>query len=637
MTIAGRLLCLSSLAVVFGTHTVAASAATEPEPFPQITAETPLGGTDEVFIDGVIAGVLAEQKSPGAAVAVVRNGRVRLVKGYGYADVGGTQRVNEDTLFRVGSISKVFVWLAVLQQVEAGRIDLDGDVNDYLRSLRIPDESRAGAGLPPVTIRHLMTHAAGFDDRLFGLFSLQPPESLGERLAARIPARLWPPNARRAYSNWGTALAAHVVETASGLSWEDYARRYLFRPLDQKSISFRQPLDNDLAVNAARGYRRQGGIWKPQDFEYVSLPPAGALSASAAAIAELAVELARPDRTRVFNSVAAKHLLYQTNPDFDAGPGFRVTHGLYDMSRGSVPALGHGGATMLFHSRLVVWPETRAALFVSMNAAESALVIDAVVAAVAQHWGYQQTNQRPPITHDGARFAGYYAAARASHEGPDRLLGLASGVDVTTDPVNGDLLLRRAMPPGLVRMHAVDGLVFEEVQGWRRAQFIESGGNVVGLRFNSVPVIEYFRADHPRRLGLAALAIVFVNVAVWVAWPWTWLFNRREPRGAGQWRATLVAMAVSALLLGFAFWWLNALADPTELLIDGYRALDWLLWIPVAAAALLVVQLALLVKVWRTPFWWFARRLHYTALTVANGAFLGWCWLWNLHPEGLIA
>ena len=114
----------------------------------------------EPFVDGVIGGLQESHQVAGVTVAVVHDGEIALAKGYGYADAARLASVDPDkTLFRSGSISKVFTWTAVMQLVERGRLELDTDVNEYLTQFQIPEAFGA-----PVTLRHIMSHTAGFED-----------------------------------------------------------------------------------------------------------------------------------------------------------------------------------------------------------------------------------------------------------------------------------------------------------------------------------------------------------------------------------------------------------------------------------------------------------------------------------------
>ena len=114
----------------------------------------------EAFLDELLAKDMEEYHIAGAAVSVVKDGKLFFAKGYGYADLEKGIPVDpEQTIFRIGSIGKMFTWTAVMQLVEQGKLDLDADVNTYL-DFRIPDTYPQ-----PITLKHLMTHTSGFEDR----------------------------------------------------------------------------------------------------------------------------------------------------------------------------------------------------------------------------------------------------------------------------------------------------------------------------------------------------------------------------------------------------------------------------------------------------------------------------------------
>ena len=138
------------------------------------------------FLDQVLAEQLAFLGIPGAVIAVVHGGEILHLAGYGKAYLGGGQSVSpRDTLFRPGSVSKPATWTAVMQIVEQGRLDLHADFNRYLDRFQIP------ATFPePITLAHLLTHTAGFEERGFGTYARSAKDlvPLGAFLAAQMPA-----------------------------------------------------------------------------------------------------------------------------------------------------------------------------------------------------------------------------------------------------------------------------------------------------------------------------------------------------------------------------------------------------------------------------------------------------------------
>src|SRR5580692_10833453 len=184
-----------------------------------VVAPAPMGahaltaGDLESFLDGLMPLQIRNADIAGAVVAVVKDGHVLFEKGYGYADVAARRPVIADsTLFRPGSISKLFTWTAVMQQVEMGKLDLDRDVNDYL-DFKIPP-----AFGKPITLRNIMTHSTGFEETAKDLFvgSAADLRPNSEYLRVHMPARIFPPGTTPAYSNYATTMAAYIVERVSG-------------------------------------------------------------------------------------------------------------------------------------------------------------------------------------------------------------------------------------------------------------------------------------------------------------------------------------------------------------------------------------------------------------------------------------
>ncbi|HLW34038.1 MAG TPA: serine hydrolase domain-containing protein, partial [Chthoniobacterales bacterium] len=193
----------------------------------------------EPFFEALIPSQLRTKNLAGAVISVVKDGQVLLQKGYGYADVDAKKPVLPDqTLFRPGSISKLFTATAVMQLVEQGKLDLDRDVNGYI-DFAIPKTYPE-----PVTLRRLLTHTGGFEETLKNLFvghesDLNP---VGTYVANQLPARIFPPGKIPSYSNYGFTLAGYIVERVSGEKFERYVDNHILKPLKMNNSTFDQPL-----------------------------------------------------------------------------------------------------------------------------------------------------------------------------------------------------------------------------------------------------------------------------------------------------------------------------------------------------------------------------------------------------------
>src|ERR1051326_5173151 len=317
----------------------------------------------ETFLDALIPSQLRNRNIAGAVVSVVKDGQVLFQKGYGYADVEGKKPVLADqTLFRPGSISKLFTATAVMQLVEQGKLDLGHDVNEYLE-YEIPKTSPE-----PVTLRRLLTHTAGFEETLKNLFVAHDSDlkSLRTYLANQMPARIFPPGKIPSYSNYGFTLAGYIVERVSGEKFERYVDNHILKPLRMNNSTFDQPLPTQLAAQMSKGYLNASK--KPRDFELVQAAPAGALTTTAAdmtrfmlaflqdgtvdGVAILKPETVRQMETRQFelhpmiNGLGMNFIEYVTRP---------------------ARLIGHGGDTVYFHSDLVLVPEAHFGYFISYN------------------------------------------------------------------------------------------------------------------------------------------------------------------------------------------------------------------------------------------------------------------------------
>ncbi|MHA4837437.1 serine hydrolase domain-containing protein [Sphingopyxis sp. MSC1_008] len=326
------------------------------------TAPVALDAKDlEAWLDGYLPYALERARIPGAVVVVVRGNQVVLEKGYGFSDVAKRAPVlPETTLFRPGSVSKLFTWTAVMQQVEAGKIDLDKDVNAYL-DFKIP----AYQG-KPITMRNIMTHTAGFQESVRYLISSDPKAvmTLKKQMPLALPDRVFAPGTTPAYSNYATALAGYIVERVSGEPFDNYIENHIFKPLNMTHSSFRQPLPANLAPHMSKGYPDITQKAKP--FELVIPAPAGSLSASGADMGKFMIAHLN-DGAGLLKPETAKQM-----HDFKApgvGPLNSMALGFYEQWVNGHRAIAHGGDTVWFHSYLWLFPDADIGVYISMNSA----------------------------------------------------------------------------------------------------------------------------------------------------------------------------------------------------------------------------------------------------------------------------
>jgi CubicO group peptidase (beta-lactamase class C family) len=341
----------------------AAPPAASSAPAPPEAAAAMTAADVEAFLDGLMPAQLGPSDVAGAVVVVVKDGQILFGRGYGWADVEKRVPVDwQTTLFRPGSISKLFTWTSVMQQVEKGKLDLDTDVNKYI-DFKVPE-----AFGKPITLRDVMTHTPGYEDYAKDLIvadaKLLVP--LGEHLRTHQPARIFPPGSTPAYSNYATSMAGYIVERVSGKPFADYVQENIFDPLGMTHASFQQPLPPALAPSMSSGYKVASDKARP--FEIVVPSPAGALSASGADMARFMIahlQDGRYDSAQILQPETAKLMHARQRGKSPETDGMAL--GFYEESRNGHRIIGHGGDTNWFHSDLHLIPDANVGFFVSYN------------------------------------------------------------------------------------------------------------------------------------------------------------------------------------------------------------------------------------------------------------------------------
>jgi len=603
----------------------------------------------EAFLDGQMAARMEVAHVAGAVVAVVQDGEVLLSKGYGYADVAAAQPVDPaSTLFRPGSISKLFTWIAVMQLVEQGRLDLDADVNTYLGDWQIPETFAQ-----PIRLRHILTHTPGFEDVSLGLFVREsdPMLSLEDYLRQHLPARVYPPGEVMAYSNYASALAGHIVSRVSGVPFEQYVAENIFAPLGMTASTFVQPLPDTLAGGMSRGYRYLGGRYEPRWFEVVQARPAGGLSTTGADMARFMIALLQGgsyDSRSILPSSMVRDMMdlhYSVPPQQQGwGWGFAV------QKTGGLHTAGHGGDTTYFHSSLSLLPQHGVGIYVSTNTDTGEAVAEPLVSAFLERYFLPTTSRQPQADsyplESGERFAGSYMIARANFTSIERLLTLFQTVSVHATE-RGTLKL--VGPHGLDEVEWAQDepllfvpvetgdvlagpLVFEANESGRVERLYVGGWALLKLPGYAVAL-----ASLP---GVGALlAVMLASVVIW---PVGFLGNRARRRrletqpGTGIWPslARLVAWAqavLSLLALGGIF---VLLSDLESVTFGLPAALELLLRVPYLTTALTGAMLLFAVAAWWRGWWTLIGRLHYTLLTVAAALLVVWQASWRLLVWG---
>jgi len=602
----------------------------------------------EAFFDNLVPKLMEKHHVPGVATSLVKDGKQLFAKGYGYANLDTGKPVHaEETLFRIASISKLFTWIAVMQQVEEGKIDLDTDVNKYLKKFKIPDTFPGR----PVTMRHLMTHTAGFDDHVEPrIYSKDPSdlEPLGVFLKRTWPPHVRPPGKISVYSNYGTCLAALIVEEVSGMTFEDYIQKRIIQPLGMNRTTIAQPLPERLASHMSLGYVYGKDGYIPQEFELIRVAPAGAVSTTAADMAKFMIaqlQLGRYGNERILGEVAAREM---QSPQFRPAPGVSaLCLGIYETPLHGLRIIGHAGDTVFFHSNLFIIPKEQIGLFITCNSPGGSPLRNDLRAVFLERYYPAQDTPRPPKKETGQRIPvleGTYESMIYNTTSIEKYFFPPLQFTMKATP-NGTLMA--SFQKYASEIEEVKPYTFRSVDGIQAFH-----GDQVFVRNSEGQVTQYYLANAPfmpfKRIPFYATTrftdimkticlIVFLSVLIW---PIRAIITRRrklKERDIWTLRRTAQWMAGSAAILMLLFvLLLSMMMNQTNLVERFFTSITvplpliLLLIVPVIAAILTLFVIPLTVLAWLKKYWTFQGRIHYTVITAALVAFIWWLNFYNL-------
>ena len=600
----------------------------------------------EGWLDGFMPYALERGDVAGGVVAVVKDREVVLVKGYGVSNVATKAPVDPDrTLFRPGSTSKLFTWTAVMQLVEAGKLNLDHDVNEYL-DFKIPDRDDG-----PITLRHVMTHTAGFEEAIKELIVEDPSRlaSLKTYVSRATPTRIFKASSTPAYSNYATALAGYIVERVSGQSFDDYVDSHIFKPLGMAHATFRQPLPAALAPDMSQGYGQASEPAKP--FEIVVAAPAGSLSASGADMARFMIahlEGGEYNGNRILSAETAK-LMHET-PTTMIPPLNRMMLGFYEQNYNGHRVISHGGDTQYFHSYLHLFLDDHVGIFISVNSlgreGSAGAIREALFEQFANRYfpGPRETGSVDAATAaaHAKLIAGYYDDSRRADRSFLALLNLIAAVkvDATADgKIN--LSMAKGLDGAPRYYHEVKPFVWiDDTTGWRLAANVVDG-HVTRFSFDEVspfmvfePTPAWKSAAWLKPLSLVSLIACVLTTLLWPVAAIVRRRNRialgltgRDARGRQLSRIAAVAITLmtvcwfTIVILGFThLGFLSPSLDPALFV------LHFLSWVVYVGGAAVLVWAAYVAWAGRRP--WMAR--IWTTILALSGLTILWT-AWVFH------
>jgi CubicO group peptidase (beta-lactamase class C family) len=586
----------------------------------------------QVFLDGLLPTLLEHNDVAGAVVMIVKDSKVLYSHGYGYSDVKTKKPVSvDDTLFRPGSVSKLFTCTAVMQLVEQGKLDLDRDVNDYL-DFKIP-----ATYSQPITLRRIMTHTAGFEEWGKDLFvpAAADLEPIGEVLPNHLPVRIFAPGEMPAYSNYAMTIAGYIVQRVSGEKFEDYIANHIYKPLGIIHSTFVQPLPAELKPLMSSGYSLASGGAK--EFEFVNSAPAGSMSTSAADIAKFMVAHLQDGRygdTQILKPETAKLMHSRAFGPVSDLNGMALA--FFQENQNGHTIIGHGGDTIYFHSHLHLILDANVGLFISLNSAGRG-DID-IRGTVFKKFIDRYFPPTPPLPdaiasapNDAQLVAGNYITSRRGETNFLKMSAILGEVQFVAHPDGVIVASQIRGPNGQPRRYReIAPLVFRAEDGEAKLGFVKQGDGRYYI-FTSGAASGFQQASFTESTAfvnfLRNSAFIILGLTV-LFWPLGTLIRRhyrikREGSNSDhRWQDLTRYVCAFDMLMAFGWSQYFNLATPsrTDASLDAFmKLLQYAGWIGAIATIFVLVNA---IRSWRAPNRWVLSKFGDTITLLGCVAFI---------------
>ena len=565
-----------------------------------------------------------------------------FAKGYGYSDIEKRTPVSPDsTLFRPGSISKLFTWTAVMQLVEEGKLDLDRDVNDYL-DFKIP------ATYPkPITLRNIMTHTPGFEETIQELFVKDAKDltPLGEYVKKHLPTRIYPPGTTPAYSNYATTMAGYIVQRVSGQDYYDYIEQHVLKPLKMEHSTFRQPLPDSLKGLASTGYDVASEPAK--GFEFVEAAPAGSSSVSAMDMTHFMMAHLQDGKYEGAQILKAETAQLMHSRQFANLPEMNaMCLGFYEETRNGHRIIGHAGDTEAFHSDLHLMADSQLGFFISYNSAgkgEGRAREEVWHAFLDRYFPYEPPKADPVATsaQDIQNVSGHYIVSRRADTTIMKVLNVVgeakvSGNDDGTLSVS-DLKDSSGVPK---KFREIAPLLFREVNGQDKVGFKrdETGNFVEAIDF---PFMVFQKASLNQnsafQIPMIITALVLAVLTI-LLWPVMGIVRRHygqrleltPQKRRLRLLVRLACVMFAIFFLAYGLFFSMALKDIGLLSPRGnpwLRLIQLVGWLGVLGT---VAAIYSAVQSWRIPQRWWAARVGDTLIALGCLGAVWFVFTWNM-------
>lgn len=470
--------------------------------------ETPSGISSEEFeeiCDEQFEDAIGKNMA-GGAVAIISDGKVVFSKGYGYADMENQIPFSpSETIFEYGSVSKLFTWTSAMQMEEQGKLDLNENIDDYLKT----DFQRVNDKNEPLTMLQLMNHQAGYDDYLIHLMSRDEDGlvSLEAGLEEHKVSQIYEPGFATSYSNYGAALAGLVVENVAEEPLYQYVENEIFEPLGMTQTKMNPNLEDAYKNRKSKAYKVHKDGLEEGEWSYVSMYPAGSVNGTLDDLTKFAIAYLEKNPAIFQKEDTFDKML---SPSYEIAPGVEgIAHGFIEYD-GQYPVFWHNGNTENFSTFFAIVPEADFAIVACGNTENAMSTIQPFGFSILQKQEVkidEPQDNLPDIT----MLEGDYKGFREAHHGITQIISLfqnAIHVEVIGENqicIEGEKYVQ------------IEPYVFQSLETGRKCGFLVENGKVVKysqmLDYLPVPWTVQFR-------NLATYGVVFLFLAIFVV---TWI------------------------------------------------------------------------------------------------------------------
>ena len=583
---------------------------------------------------------------PGMTFVLVKDGKIFFSKGYGYANIEEKTPVIPDrTLFRLGSISKVLTTTAVMQLVEGGKLNLNEDINKYLKAFQIKNNN-----FKPITSDHLLTHTDGFDVAWTiggGTRCESKMPSLEAFLRDHLPQQVRQPGEFYVYGDVGMSLAGYLVEVLSGEPFTQYVEKHILEPLDMRHSSFQQPLPTNLSPNLAAGYNYKNGRYIKTPFTCGKSSPTIGLSATATDMAHFMIAQLQggsygKQRILQENTVAEMNRQHFTNfPNHDGMSG--SAYGFYERFQNNQRGLEHGGSMYGYSSQFFMLPEHNLGLFFAFNNDDTTNIRENLIVKFLERY-YPEPKDKDPLPQPKltaesqqrlAQMDGSYRFIRYPQHslvklwivwfGPRPDLGLKTNSDGTVSVLpRGTKWVE--VEPWLLRYKDTNNYI-----NFRR----DGEGKVTNISLSNYVFITYDKLDWYETVTfqrvLFGFCVVMFLSAFWV-WPIRGLIRNSSPASRVTGILRLLVGLIGILNVSFMIGMFLVILQIGywEFFFGMPAIVVALLYLPIFTTGMATGLPIVGWLAWQDKSWSIIGRVHYILIVLAAGVFIVLLNYWNL-------